>query len=89
MIRQELLNKVLEVKPLVVDAKAIEIINELESIMKQELEDQSGEPVIDKPNDALDAIMYGWEHFIGWCEETGAKPSDGKALSAYCEGLRG
>ena len=90
MIRQELLNKVLEVKPLVVDAKAIEIINEMETIIKQELEDQSGEPVIDKSNDALDSIMYGWIHFFGWCKENGnIKHSNGNKLNEYCEGLRG
>ena len=91
MIRQELLNKVLEVKTLVVDAKAIEIINEMESIIKQELEDQSDAGDVGvASNDALDAIMYGWIHFFGWCKENGnIKHSNGNKLNEYCEGLRG
>ena len=88
MIRQELLNKVLEVKTLVVDAKAIEIINEMESIIKQELEDQSDAGDVSvTSNDALDAIAYSL--FFDWCKENNVKPSNGNKLNEYCEGLRG
>jgi hypothetical protein len=91
MIRYELLNKVLEVKSIVIDAKAIEIINEMETIIKQELEDQSDTGDVSvASNDALDAIMYGWGHFFGWCKEHGGiKHSNGNKLNQYCRELRG